>query len=79
MLGNFYSAGQVCSNGTRVFVQRARPATRFLDRLVARTERIVLGDPLDPATQMGPLISRGAGRQGARLHRKRQAPRAPAS
>ena len=60
MLGNFYSAGQVCSNGTRVFVHRAvRDA--FLDRLVARTERIVLGDPMDEAVQMGPLISEAQG------------------
>ena len=60
MLGNFYSAGQVCSNGTRVFVERAvRDA--FLDRLVARTERIVLGDPMDEAVQMGPLISEAQG------------------
>ena len=56
MLGNFYSTGQVCSNGTRVFVQRA-VLDEFLARLVARTERIVLGDPLDEATQMGPLVS----------------------
>jgi len=56
MLGNFYSAGQICSNGTRVFVQRAAlPA--FLDKLIARTEAIRIGDPLDEATQMGPLIS----------------------
>lgn len=56
MLGNFYSSGQVCSNGTRVFVQRdIREA--FLARLKARTEAITLGDPLDPATQMGPLVS----------------------
>lgn len=56
MLGNFYSAGQVCSNGTRVFVHRSLKS-RFLDRLAERTSRIVIGDPLDEATQMGPLIS----------------------
>lgn len=56
MLGNFYSAGQVCSNGTRVFVQKGIKA-RFLERLAARTAGIVLGDPLDAATQMGPLVS----------------------
>ena len=39
-----------------VFVQRA-VVDEFLARLVARTERIVLGDPLDEATQMGPLVS----------------------
>ncbi len=56
MLGNFYSAGQVCSNGTRVFVQRGIKE-RFLKRLAERTAAIVLGDPLDEATQMGPLVS----------------------
>jgi betaine-aldehyde dehydrogenase len=56
IMGNFYSAGQVCSNGTRVFVHRALKA-RFLERLKARTEAIRLGDPLDEATQMGPLVS----------------------
>ena len=56
MLGNFYSAGQVCSNGTRVFVQKGIKE-RFLERLAARTAGIVLGDPLDEATQMGPLVS----------------------
>jgi betaine-aldehyde dehydrogenase len=56
MLGNFYSAGQVCSNGTRVFVQKGIKA-RFLERLAARTKTILLGDPLDDATQMGPLVS----------------------
>ena len=56
MLANFYSSGQVCSNGTRVFVQRAILA-RFLEKLVARTARLRIGDPLDPSTQIGPLIS----------------------
>jgi len=56
MLANFYSSGQVCSNGTRVFVQKGLKA-RFLDRLKARAEAIILGDPRDEATQMGPLVS----------------------
>jgi len=56
MLGNFYSTGQVCSNGTRVFVQRA-VVDDFVNRLVERTQRIALGDPLDEQTQMGPLVS----------------------
>ena len=56
MLGNFYSAGQVCSNATRVFVQRGI-YDAFLTRLKARTEAIRLGDPMDPATQMGPIIT----------------------
>lgn len=57
MLANFYSTGQVCSNGTRVFVQRGLH-DRFLERLTERTRKIRIGDPLDPETQMGPLINR---------------------
>ena len=56
MLGNFYSSGQICSNGTRVFVQKGVKA-RFLERLAARTAKIVAGDPMEEATQFGPLIS----------------------
>ena len=57
LLANFYSAGEVCTNGTRVFVHKdVRDA--FLAKLKARTEAMVIGDPLDPATQMGALISR---------------------
>lgn len=57
LLANFYSAGEVCSNGTRVFVHR-KVMGAFLERLKARTEAIRIGDPLDPDTQMGALISR---------------------
>ncbi|WP_436409545.1 betaine-aldehyde dehydrogenase [Kaistia defluvii] len=56
LLANFYSAGEVCSNGTRVFVQESvREA--FLEKLVTRTNRMIVGDPLDPRTQVGALIS----------------------
>ena len=57
MLGNFYSTGQVCSNGTRVFVQKGIKQ-QFLSRLKERTEAIVIGDPMDEATQLGPMVSR---------------------
>ncbi len=56
LLGNFYSAGEVCSNGTRVFVQRGIKK-RFLERLQARAAALVIGDPTDPRTQVGALIS----------------------
>jgi len=56
LLANFYSAGEVCSNGTRVFVHR-RIRTAFLERLQARTAAMRVGDPMDPATQVGALIS----------------------
>jgi betaine-aldehyde dehydrogenase len=56
LLANFYSAGEVCSNGTRVFVQRGVKAA-FLEKLLARVAAMRVGDPLDPATQVGALIS----------------------
>jgi betaine-aldehyde dehydrogenase len=56
LLGNFYSSGQVCSNATRVFVQRSVKAD-FLARLIQRVGAMRIGDPLDPATQVGALAS----------------------
>jgi len=57
LAANFYSSGQVCSNGTRVFVQDALYG-EFVDRLEERTRALRVGDPFDPATQIGPLVSR---------------------
>lgn len=56
MLGNFYTQGQICTNCTRVFVQRG-VLDAFLARLTERTARLRLGDPMNPETQVGPLIS----------------------
>ncbi|HMD72535.1 MAG TPA: betaine-aldehyde dehydrogenase [Steroidobacteraceae bacterium] len=56
LLANFYSAGEVCSNGTRVFVHRSLKAV-FLERLLARVAVMRIGDPMDPKTQVGALIS----------------------
>lgn len=56
ILGNFYSTGQVCSNGTRVFVQKGIKDA-FLKRLSERLENAVIGDPMDPATSFGPMVS----------------------
>jgi betaine-aldehyde dehydrogenase len=56
LLGNFYSAGEVCSNGTRVFVHRSIKSA-FLERLRERTAALRVGDPMDPDTQVGALIS----------------------
>ncbi|UWQ03899.1 betaine-aldehyde dehydrogenase [Aliiroseovarius crassostreae] len=58
ILGNFYSTGQVCSNGTRVFVQKGIKEA-FLKRLSERLENAVIGDPLDPETSFGPMVSEG--------------------
>ncbi len=57
ILGNFYSSGQVCSNGTRVFVH-ADIKEAFLKRLAERLDGAVIGDPMDPATSFGPMVSK---------------------
>jgi betaine-aldehyde dehydrogenase len=56
LLANFYSSGQVCSNGTRVFVHRSIKAD-FLERLVKRVNAMRIGDPMNPDTQVGALVS----------------------
>ncbi len=56
LLANFYSSGQVCSNGTRVFVHRS-VKQEFLERLVKRVAAMRIGDPMHPDTQVGALIS----------------------
>jgi len=56
MLANFYTQGEVCTNGTRVYVQ-ASVYDKFVAKVAARANSIKLGDPLDLDTQMGALIS----------------------
>lgn len=56
ILANFYSSGQICSNGTRVFVQKGIKAA-FLSRLMERVGKAILGDPMDEATNFGPMVS----------------------
>ncbi|MFI8518119.1 aldehyde dehydrogenase family protein [Streptomyces sp. NPDC085481] len=51
------NSGQDCCARTRILVQR-EVYDRFLELLAPRIEEIVVGDPLDERTQMGPLISR---------------------
>mmetsp|Transcript_8165 Transcript_8165/g.9367 ORF Transcript_8165/g.9367 Transcript_8165/m.9367 type:complete len:502 (-) Transcript_8165:943-2448(-) len=58
LLANFYSCGEVCSNGTRVFVQNSIKE-KFIEKFVERTNKISIGDPLLPETQMGALINEG--------------------
>lgn len=57
-IGGIYdNAGQVCNAGSRLLVHRSLH-DRFVERFVARTDALYrMGDPLDPATTMGPLAS----------------------
>jgi len=54
-VGGFAFAGQSCISVQRVFVHTA-VFQEFAARLVARLEALKIGDPLDPATDMGPMI-----------------------
>ncbi|WP_172116496.1 betaine-aldehyde dehydrogenase [Halomonas hibernica] len=56
MMANFYSSGQVCTNGTRVFIERS-VKDAFEAKLVERVKRIKAGDPMDPGVNFGPLVS----------------------
>ena len=56
LMANFYTQGEVCSNGTRVFVH-AHVKDAFIAQLVARTRNMRVGDPMDPNTHVGALIS----------------------
>jgi acyl-CoA reductase-like NAD-dependent aldehyde dehydrogenase len=57
-MGVFDNTGQDCCARSRVLVQRS-VYDRFVEAYVAATRRIVVGDPLDEATQVGPLVSAG--------------------
>ena len=52
----FSNAGQVCLAGSRLYVQRGVYA-EFLERFAAAAEALVIGDPKDARTQIGPLAS----------------------
>ncbi|MPZ74737.1 MAG: aldehyde dehydrogenase family protein [Nitriliruptorales bacterium] len=54
--GVFAATGQTCIAGSRVLVHRSIH-DRFVEALTERADRIVLGDPLDPRTEMGPVAN----------------------
>src|ERR687897_2345071 len=56
MMGIFYNQGQVCCAGSRLFVEES-VKDQFLDKLSDKAAKIVVGDPSDKATQMGPQVS----------------------
>ena len=55
-IGQYDNAGQVCLAGTRLLVDSSIYPV-FLDKMKAEASRIILGDPRDPQTQVGPLIT----------------------
>ncbi|KAB8296101.1 hypothetical protein EYC80_008899 [Monilinia laxa] len=57
MMANFYSTGQVCTNGTRVFVHESMKSA-FEKRLVEKMEYVRALEPMDPNSNFGPLVSK---------------------
>jgi acyl-CoA reductase-like NAD-dependent aldehyde dehydrogenase len=58
-VGGFLRAGQACIAVQRIYVQE-RVYDQFLEKLIEHVRTIVMGDPLDPGTRMGPLIDEAA-------------------
>jgi aldehyde dehydrogenase (NAD+) len=52
----FYHQGQCCEAGTRLFLP-AKLHDEFVGKMVEKTKKMVVGDPKDPKTDLGPLIS----------------------
>ena len=59
--------GQACESGTRIIVAAA-VHDKFVERLIERARTISIGDPLDPATDFGPVISAEARTRILALH-----------
>jgi acyl-CoA reductase-like NAD-dependent aldehyde dehydrogenase len=54
--GIFYNKGEVCAAGSRLLVEKSIHA-EFVERLAERAEAVVLGDPREKTTRMGPVVS----------------------
>ncbi|WP_442600783.1 aldehyde dehydrogenase [Paenibacillus sp. KN14-4R] len=54
----FRNQGEICLAGSRLLVQDT-VYEKFLEKFVAATKKIKVGDPLDPTTDMGALVSKG--------------------
>jgi acyl-CoA reductase-like NAD-dependent aldehyde dehydrogenase len=59
VMGSFAYSGQVCISVQRIYVQRDRYA-EFRERFVEATNKLVMGDPLDDKTDIGPMLNEGA-------------------
>ena len=57
--GSFFHQGQICMNTRKIIIHRSL-YKEFLEKFIARTETLPSGDPLDPGTIIGPLISDAA-------------------
>src|SRR6266478_4164748 len=56
MMGIFFNQGQVCCAGSRIFVEEGIK-DQFLEKFREKSQKIVVGDPMDQTTLMGPQVS----------------------
>ena len=56
LMGIFWNQGEVCCAGSRLFLQES-VYDQFMDKLVGQAGKMKVGDPMDPSTQIGALIS----------------------
>ena len=68
LLANFYTQGEICSNGTRVFVHR-KIYGQFLEQLVAATRKLVIGDPNGPENRSRFVDKSRTRNQGFEIYR----------
>lgn len=57
IFGAFYNQGEVCSANSRILLEKSI-AQQFIEKFVEKAKNLVIGDPLDPNTNMGCLIDR---------------------
>jgi acyl-CoA reductase-like NAD-dependent aldehyde dehydrogenase len=69
LVGAFSYAGQVCISVQRMFIHRS-VYDEFLERFIAGARDIKVGDPLDPETQLGPMVDEAAAQRSERWVRE---------
>jgi acyl-CoA reductase-like NAD-dependent aldehyde dehydrogenase len=57
VMGIFYGKGEVCTAGSRLFVEE-KIHDLFMEKLVERAKKMTPGDPFDPKTRLGPVVSK---------------------
>ena len=55
--GVFFNSGQVCTAGTRIFIEQP-VYDEFVERLIENSKTMTVGDPLDEKTRLGPVVSK---------------------
>jgi acyl-CoA reductase-like NAD-dependent aldehyde dehydrogenase len=78
VFGVYFNAGECCNSGSRVLLH-ADVAEAVVARVVALSREVAFGDPLDPRTQVGAIISEVASGEDRRIRARGRRGRAPSS